>query len=83
MSVHAADIVGWMAAAVFVASYAFQQPGMLRRVQMAGAALWIGYGLLMQAPPIIVTNVLVVAAAAWASRRRPTPRPPRLPPARW
>jgi hypothetical protein len=65
------DLIGWVATAVFVGSYAFKQPDRLRKVQMAGAALWIGYGLLMQAPPIVVTNVLVVAAAAWASRRQP------------
>ncbi len=36
---------------------------------MVGAALWIGYGVVMQAAPVITANVLVLGAAAWASRR--------------
>ena len=36
---------------------------------LAGAALWVGYGLLMQALPVIAANVLVLSAAAWASTR--------------
>jgi hypothetical protein len=66
----AVDVVGWAATAVFVGSYAFKQPEMLRRVQMVGASIWIGYGVLMQATPVVVANVLVLGAAAWASRRR-------------
>jgi hypothetical protein len=65
-----ANLVGWTATAVFVGSYAFKQPEMLRRVQMVGASIWIGYGVLMQATPVVVANVLVLGAAAWASRRR-------------
>jgi hypothetical protein len=70
-----ADLVGWTATAVFVGSYAFKQPETLRRVQMVGASIWIGYGVLMQATPVVVANVLVLGAAAWASRRRMSARP--------
>jgi hypothetical protein len=69
-----ADLVGWTATAVFVGSYAFKQPQMLRRAQMIGASIWIGYGVLMQATPVVVANVLVLGAAAWASRRRMSER---------
>ena len=70
-----ADLVGWTATAVFVCSYAFKQPETLRRVQMVGASIWIGYGVLVQATPVVVANVLVLGAAAWASRRgAPAPR---------
>ncbi len=72
-----ADLVGWTATAVFVGSYAFKQPEMLRRVQMVGASIWIGYGVLMQATPVVVANVLVLGAAAWASRRRMSAGPDR------
>jgi hypothetical protein len=67
---HAVDLVGWMATLVFVGSYAFKQPATLRRVQMLGASIWIGYGVLMQATPVIVANVLVLGAAGWASLRK-------------
>jgi hypothetical protein len=69
MAMTPADLVGWTATAVFVGSYAFRQPETLRRVQMLGASIWIGYGFLMQATPVVVANVLVLGAAAWASRR--------------
>jgi len=39
----------------------------LRRVQMAGAAIWIVYGVLIKAPPVIAANVLVLLAAAWTA----------------
>ena len=63
------DWLGWAATAVFVGSYACRRPETLRRVQMAGATMWIVYGTLMQAAPVVVANVLVLGAA-WASRRR-------------
>lgn len=69
-----ADVIGWVATAVFVGSYLCTRADALRKVQMVGAALWIGYGLLMQAAPVITANALVLGAAAWSSRRsRPEP----------
>ena len=65
-----ADVIGWVATAVFVGSYLCTRADALRKVQMVGAALWIGYGIVMQAAPVITANVLVLGAAAWASRRR-------------
>jgi hypothetical protein len=64
-----ADSVGWMATAVFVASYFFSKPAMLRGLQMVGAALWMIFGLLIASKPVIVSNVLVFAAAAWTLLR--------------
>ena len=64
-----ADVVGWVATAVFVGSYLCTRADALRRVQMVGAAIWIGYGVMMQAAPVITANALVLGAAAWASRR--------------
>lgn len=60
-----ADAVGWMATAVFVASYFFSKPAMLRGLQMVGAVLWMTFGVLIASKPVIVSNVLVFAAAAW------------------
>ena len=65
------ESLGWAATAVFVASYLCTQAESLKRVQMIGAAMWIGYGVLIGAMPVIVANVLVFAAAAWALRRKP------------
>jgi hypothetical protein len=37
---------------------------------MAGSVLWITYGLLIGASPVIVANMLVFSAAAWTMIRR-------------
>jgi hypothetical protein len=63
------ELLGWVASAVFVASYFFRRPALLRAAQMAGAALWITYGCLIGASPVIVANVLVFTAAAWTILR--------------
>ncbi|HZY03031.1 MAG TPA: hypothetical protein VFF02_05990 [Anaeromyxobacteraceae bacterium] len=63
------EAVGWAATAVFVGSYFFRRAEALARVQMLGALLWAGYGVLVRAPPVVAANVLVLAAAAWKARR--------------
>jgi hypothetical protein len=76
------QILGWMETAVFVGSYFFKRPAALRAMQMAGSVLWIIYGILIEATPVIAANVLVFTAAAWtffgrsaapAATPRPTP----------
>jgi hypothetical protein len=64
------NLLGWTATAVFVGSYFFSRPSILRGVQMAGALLWITYGVLIGASPVIVANALVFSAAAWTALRR-------------
>ena len=63
------DLVGWAATAAFTASY-FMPEHRMRVVQMLGAALWLAYGVLLGAPPIIVANSLVLVAAFWTTVRR-------------
>lgn len=64
-----ADTIGWTATAVFTASYFASGHRRLRRIQMAGASLWLTYGVVMQAPPVIGSNILVLSAACWAEHR--------------
>jgi len=59
------QILGWVATGVFVGSYFFVRPAALRAVQMTGAVLWIVYGFLIDATPVIAANALVFTAAAW------------------
>jgi hypothetical protein len=75
MSQAGIELLGWAATAVFVGSYFFSRPSVLRSVQMVGAALWVTYGVLINASPVIVANVLVLSAAAWtAFRKVPAPQ---------
>jgi hypothetical protein len=72
MSHSAVEYLGWGATAVFVGSYFCLRPSLLRGVQMAGALLWVIYGVLINASPVIVANILVFSAAAWTMiRARP------------
>lgn len=48
----------------------------MRRVQAAAALLWIGYGVLLDAPPVIVANLIVAAAALYSSFARAPAAPP-------
>jgi hypothetical protein len=69
MSHSAVEYLGWGATAVFVGSYFCLRPSLLRGVQMAGALLWVIYGVLINASPVIVANILVFSAAAWTMIR--------------
>jgi hypothetical protein len=73
MNAVAIQCLGWCATAVFVGSYFFRRPSLLRSVQMGGALLWVTYGVLINASPVIVANVLVFSAAAWTALRKPSP----------
>jgi hypothetical protein len=68
------ELLGWTATCVFVGSYFFTRPSLLRSVQMFGALLWVTYGVLINASPVIVANVLVFSAAAWTTLRKSSPR---------
>jgi hypothetical protein len=59
--------IGWVATAVFASSYLCRRPATLRRVQAAAAVLWVIYGVLIQAAPVIVANLIVAGAALYSS----------------
>jgi hypothetical protein len=61
--------LGWLATAVFVASYRFTDQRTLRRIQAAAAVLWVGYGLARHAMPVVIANLLVAGMAVYSSRR--------------
>jgi hypothetical protein len=61
--------IGWVATATFASSYFFRKPHALRRIQALAALLWIGYGVIIHAVPVIVSNVVVAAIAAYSSLR--------------
>jgi hypothetical protein len=61
------DWIGWIATAAFASSYFFRRPGALRIVQALAALLWVTYGVLIHAWPVIVSNVVVALVAVWSS----------------
>jgi hypothetical protein len=71
------DWLGWIATAVFSCSYFVRSSAMLRRIQAGAALMWVAYGFLIGAMPVVVANVIVAAAAAYSSftaARTPEPR---------
>jgi uncharacterized membrane protein len=73
------DALGWVATTLFVSSYFFKRPALLRAAQMTGAALWIVYGALIGAIPVVVANGLVFTAAAWTLVRARSAAPAEAP----
>jgi ABC-type anion transport system duplicated permease subunit len=59
--------IGWVATAVFAVSYFCRQPRMLRVVQALAALIWVAYGFLIGAKPVVAANVIVALAAVYSS----------------
>jgi len=61
------DWMGWVATATFACSYFCKQPAALRRVQGLAALLWMSYGFMIHALPVIIANMVVAAIALSSS----------------
>ncbi|MEO8201947.1 MAG: YgjV family protein [Gemmatimonadota bacterium] len=61
------DLIGYLATAFFVASYLSKRAATLRRIQSVAALLWLTYGVLIHAMPVIVANAIVAGVALWSS----------------
>jgi len=68
--------IGWVATALFASSYLCKRQVTLRRVQAGAAVLWVIYGLLIHAFPVVVANALVATVALYSSF---TASPSRIP----
>jgi hypothetical protein len=73
--------IGWVATALFASSYLCKRQVTLRRIQAAAAVLWVIYGVLIHAFPVVVANALVAIVAFYSSFRGQalTPGPSRTP----
>jgi Bacterial inner membrane protein len=61
------DAVGWAATAIFLASYSCNDARKLRLMQAGAALVWVSYGAMLHAIPIIVANLLVAGVAAYSA----------------
>jgi hypothetical protein len=66
------DGVGWLATAVFAVSY-FCKGKQLRIVQGLAALLWMSYGLMIRAVPVVVANLIVSSLALYSAWRADEP----------
>lgn len=60
------DGIGWVATAIFAASYFVKSSKAMRRIQAVAALLWVIYGVWMNALPIIVANLVVATLALFS-----------------
>jgi hypothetical protein len=65
------DGLGWLATALFATSYICRTSRAMRRVQAFAALVWVGYGIWMNARPIIVANVIVAVLALYTDWKQP------------
>jgi hypothetical protein len=61
------DWIGWLATAIFLASYFCKDQRKLRRIQAMAAVLWVAYGAILHAVPIVIANLLVAGMALYSS----------------
>jgi hypothetical protein len=73
------DWIGWLATALFASSYFFKQPGALRKVQAGAALLWVMYGLMIHAAPVVAANLVVAVVAGVSSATRTPEQSSRAP----
>jgi len=64
------DWIGWGATAIFSISYFCRNATRMRLVQALAALLWIIYGILLKAPPVIFANSIVAAVATYSAWRQ-------------
>ena len=64
------DVLGWVATAAFASSYLWKSPETLRRVQALAALLWVAYGVMIHAMPVVAANLLVAGMAVLSTWRR-------------
>jgi hypothetical protein len=65
------ESIGWLATAMFAASYFCKTPARLRFTQASASVLWITYGVIIHAPPVIAANVVVAVLALYSVWRQP------------
>jgi len=61
------DWIGWLATTIFVASYFSKDQRKLRRIQAMAAVLWVAYGAILHAGPVVIANLLVAGMALYSS----------------
>ena len=59
------DWIGWAATALFALSYFAKNRDNLLLLQIVAASVWIGYGLLLLAAPVVAAYVVVAGAAGF------------------
>ncbi len=65
----AIDALGYAASALVILSLSMRSVVRLRMISLCGSAAFLVYGVLIEAPPIIITNLCIAALNIWFLRR--------------
>ncbi len=64
-TVDTTELIGYLASALVVVSLAMTSVVRLRILSLAGSTTFVVYGVLIESPPIIVTNASIAAINVW------------------
>lgn len=62
---NAADVAGWVAAALMLCTFASREACVMRRLAVSTNLAFIGYGLLAALPPVLVLHLLLLPINLW------------------
>lgn len=54
------DVIGFVATAVTLSSFAVDNQLKLRLLNLSGAVIWVVYGLMISSNPVLLTNALII-----------------------
>lgn len=60
------ETLGWFGTSLQAASFLFRNQRTLRGLQAFAASIWLTYGVLIQARPVVVANVIVLSLAVYS-----------------
>ena len=60
-----ADTLGWVAAALMVATFCCRQARLLRPLAVATNVAFVGYGVMASLPPVLVLHLLLLPINLW------------------
>jgi hypothetical protein len=69
VNLNVVEIIGYVASALVVASFAMKSVVRLRIVSLIGSVVFVGYGIMLGSIPLIITNVAAAALNLWNLRR--------------
>ena len=68
MTLDTTELIGYVASALVVVSLAMTSVVRLRAISLVGSVTFVVYGVLIESPPIVVTNAAIAALNVWFLR---------------
>jgi hypothetical protein len=69
VNLNVVEIIGYVASALVVASFAMKSVVRLRIVSLVGSVVFVAYGIMLGSIPLIITNIAAAVLNLWNLRR--------------